>query len=127
MLPEVTDQESLRLERHIATFLRVGVIAAGVLLLIGWLLDIQFDKNPFLRFNLYAPLPFVEGFKLALQSRAWGLVFSYVGLVALISLPVIRVLMTALVFFKQRDYILSGIAVFVLIALIGSMLLGIEL
>lgn len=121
------NEASFALELKVATFLRAGVLVAGVLMAIGWIVDLQIAGNPFVNFSRYVPLPLTVGITQAWQERAWGNVFSYVGLMALIALPVTRVLITAVIFLKQKDYLLASIALVVLIALFGSMMLGFEL
>ena len=112
------------LELKVAKFLRYGVILAGLLLGVGWLLDIDFNGNPFVHFKHYAPVPLVDGVYQAWLDRGWGLLFAYCGLIVLIALPVIRVAMTAIVFLKQRDFRMMGIAIFVWLSLLASLMLS---
>ena len=114
------------LEFKIAKFLRVGVILAGLLMLIGWVSHMKFSGSPFYVFDTYDQIPFEELFMHHLRWKNWGMLTSYAGLVALISLPLIRVLLTAVIFIKRKEYYLSVIAFIVLLGLFISMTLGIE-
>lgn len=123
--PEKRDIYSL--EVGIAKLLRVGVILSGLLMLIGWMLEIQFTENPFLVYQTYQKVTLVEHLSQALQEHSWGIVFSYLGLFVLISLPILRVLATAFLFIKRKDWLLAAMAVFVLSVLLGSFFMGIEI
>jgi uncharacterized membrane protein len=115
------------LELKIAKFLRVGVIIAGILMLLGWLMQVRFISNPFYVFDTYDQIPFVDLVRYHIFRKNYGAILSYVGLIALICLPVIRVFLTAILFIKQQEFKLSLIALVVLVGLIFSMALGIEL
>jgi uncharacterized membrane protein len=54
------------------------------------------------------------------------MLLSYAGLIALISLPVLRVLLTMILFLKQKEYILAVVAALVLIGLFVSFTFGME-
>jgi uncharacterized membrane protein len=114
------------LELKIAKFLRVGVIIAGVLMLIGWLIQVKFISNPFYVFDTYDQIPFVDLVRYHIYRKNYGVLLSYTGLIALISLPIIRVFLTAILFIKQQEFKLALIAMAVLIGLILSMALGIQ-
>lgn len=114
------------LELKISKFLRYGVIFAGIVILIGWITMFKFS-NTFYTFRFYDKLPFIDIVPFYVYRERWGILLSYVGLIILISLPIIRVFLTAFLFIKQKEYILATIAIVVSIALIFSMFLGIEL
>lgn len=117
--------ESLeRMELKISIFLRYGVLLAGALMAIGWLGGVSFSGNPFEAFQVYGHDRFQVQLARIIENREYFAIISYIGLVTLISLPILRVALTAVLFFKQREYLLSGIAVFVLIALAASFQLG---
>lgn len=121
-----TDQlESLEL--RISKFLRLGVLVAGVFMLIGWLSHLLTQPDSFESLKTYNASTLRETLNLALANHSWGVLISYLGLVILISLPITRVFLTAILFLKQKEYLLAGIAGFVLVALIVSFSLGIEL
>lgn len=115
------------LELKIAKFLRVGVAVAGVLMFIGWAMQIKWSGDPFFNFKHYDQIPLKDMIEFAIYRKQWGILVSYTGLVTLISLPVIRVVLTAYLFLRQKEKILAGIAAIVLVGLIVSMTLGIEL
>ena len=115
------------LELKIAKFLRLGVLVAGLLMLSGWLLSFEWAGNPLERFQTYSQLSLLLHLELALMDQNWGLLLSYVGLISLISLPVIRVFLTMILFLKQKEFILGAVAALVLLGLVLSFTFGIEL
>lgn len=121
----MNDIESLELK--IAKFLRYGVMLSGAIMLVGWLMQFKLQGNPFFNFETYDQLPLLDLLKLHIRNKDYGVLLSYAGLVSLISLPFIRVLLTAILFIKQKEFILALIAFVVLSGLILSMSLGIDL
>lgn len=115
------------LELKIAKFLRIGVIIAGVIMFAGWMAQFKFNGDPFFNFQTYDHIPLQDLIGLHLHRQHWGALLSYLGLAALISLPLIRVLLTAILFLRQKEFALALIALTVLMGLIFSMYLGIEL
>lgn len=115
------------LELKISKFLRIGVFVAGFLMLIGWLAQLFYNGQSFDRFKIYQAASLDKTLKMAVANNSFFELIAYLGLIILISLPITRVLLTALLFLKQKEYLLAGIASFVLIALIISFSLGIEL
>lgn len=115
------------LELKIAKFLRAGVIVAGIIMFAGWLTQFKLTGNPFFNFESYDRIPFIDLIKYHIYRKDWGILLSYSGLVALISLPIIRVFLTAFLFIKQKEHTLAVIAFVVLLGLIASMTLGFEL
>lgn len=116
-----------RLELKIAKLLRYGVIVAGVLIFIGWMLDIQFEGNPLLAYHTYESTALQTQLHFAWLTGNHAELVGFAGLFILISLPILRVLLTAILFTKQKDYWLAGIAYFVFIAIAVSCALGLEL
>jgi uncharacterized membrane protein len=114
------------LELRISLFLRYGVLIAGGLMLIGWLANLQLSGNPLAAFHEYAPMRLPDALSLAVWSGAWGKLLSYVGLFVLISLPVLRVLMTGVLFVLQGERRLAAVAFIVLAVLALSFALGFE-
>lgn len=119
------DIESLELS--IAKFLRAGVLVSSVLLGLCWASRIQFEENPFLAFQNYEKLSLGILWTNAWESGDWGLIAGFAGLFVLISLPALRVLLTLVIFLKEREYRLAGLAAFVLAVLLISASLGLEL
>lgn len=115
------------LELRISKFLRAGVIAAGVMMLIGWFFQLVLHGASFELLKTYNALALSDTLLAAYNNHEWAELISYLGLIILIALPITRVFLTAFLFFKQKEYVLAGIASFVLIALIVSFSLGIEL
>ncbi len=115
------------LELKIAQLLRGGVLVAGFFLLLGWLMTIHPGENTLSHFQTYQQIPFLQSLEHLWQGREWGLLIAYFGLGVLISLPLLRVLMTAFLFFKQKEMVLAGLALVVLIALGLSFSLGFEI
>jgi uncharacterized membrane protein len=115
------------LELKIAHFLRAGVIISGVIMFAGWMTQFKLSGNPFFNFETYDRISLSELIKFHIHKKDWGILLSYLGLISLISLPLIRVLLTAILFIKQKEFKLAVIAVVVLIGLMASMSLGIEL
>lgn len=115
------------LELKISKFLRIGVFVAGAFMFIGWLSHSLTQPDSFENLRTYQPIHLIATLKEAWQQRAWGVLISYTGLAMLISLPITRVFLTAVLFIKQKEFLLAGIAFFVLAALIVSFSLGIEL
>lgn len=121
----MNDIESLELK--IAKFLRVGVIVAGIIMFAGWMAQFKLTGDPFFNFQTYDHIPLQNMIAIHIRNQQWGILLSYAGLAALISLPIIRVLLTAILFLKQKEFLLAFIAMTVLLGLVFSMSLGIEL
>jgi uncharacterized membrane protein len=115
------------LELKIAKFLRGGVFLAGAIMFVGWIWKTKWNGNPFFNFESYDRIPFTQMLQHHFYRGDWGTLVSYAGLLILISLPLIRVILTAILFVKQKEYALAGIALIVLSGLTASILLGIEL
>jgi uncharacterized membrane protein len=115
------------LELKIAKFLRVGVIVSGLIMFAGWLTQVKWSGDPFFNFKTYDQIPLKDLILLHVRNKDWGVLLTYSGLFSLISLPLIRVLLTAVLFLRQKEFILALIAFIVLIGLLASMSLGIEL
>lgn len=121
----MNDIESLELK--ISKFLRAGVYLAGAIMFIGWVWKFQWNGNPFFNFEVYDRIPLTDLIKQHIYLKDWGILISYLGLMVLISLPLIRVFLTGILFFRQKEYTLAGIAFVVLSGLTASMLLGLEI
>jgi uncharacterized membrane protein len=115
------------LELFIAKFLRYGVMFAGTLMLIGWMSEISFTKDTFAQFATYHDERLWVTLQSLVQSGRWGLLTAYAGMFSLIALPLLRVLMTLLVFIKKKDYALAVVSTLVLAGLFLSLLLGFEI
>ncbi|MFV8259164.1 DUF1634 domain-containing protein [Bdellovibrio bacteriovorus] len=126
--PQTPEKESLHdLELTISQILRGGVLFAGIFLLTGWLWMLLRNGSELQSFSAYEPRPFVENIQWALVMNDRALLIAQFGLVVLVCLPLVRVLMTAILFLKQKDKGLAIMALTVFVALVGSFLLGIDL
>jgi uncharacterized membrane protein len=115
-----------KMELAIAKFLRIGVIIAGLVIAIGWLLTLKVAANPFIDLQQYSELPLIQSLKMQFLLQNWGMIISYLGLALLISLPVLRVLLSAFLLIMQKEYLLAIIAGIVIIGLMISFGLGIS-
>jgi uncharacterized membrane protein len=115
------------LELKISKFLRAGVLVAGALLLVGWIGMILTHTDGLSSFHFYQEMKLADLWNEAVSSGHWPALVSYVGLACLISLPVLRVLLTSILFFGQREKLLGSIALVVLLLLLLSFSQGIEL
>lgn len=111
-------------EIFIARFLKWGVLISGFLMFVGLLKSIKISGNPFFNFQTYDQIPLSELITYYTKIQDWGTLCSYVGLGLLILLPFIRVCITIFIFFKNKEYALSGIAFTVLMGLIFGLYLG---
>ncbi len=115
------------LELKISKFLRAGILVAGFFILAGWLVRFKWSENPFLRFQHYERTSFFDMAEIHFMSEDWAFFLSYSGLFILISLPIIRVMLTGILFFKQKEKILGSVAFAVLFFLLLSFGLGFEI
>lgn len=116
-----------RLELITSHLLRVGVLIAGVFLLIGWVWLWIKNGDSLQNFQTYEPTGLIESIHWSLVNNDRAMMVSIVGMVLLVLLPVARVFMTGVLFIKQKDYILALMAFLVFIALVASCFLGIDL
>lgn len=121
------DQELHRLELAISNFLRYGVLVSAILLGLGWILQIIQSGDVLANFQSYHPESLRIIIDKAITTKAYGILLSVAGLGVLVSLPILRVMLTAYLFIKQRDHYLAAMAVFVFAVLLGSFFLGVEI
>lgn len=115
------------LEIKTSKFLRAGVIVAGILIAIGWIGNWNFSTDPLFNFKTYDQIPLFDILQLHLRNGDWSVLTCYLGLATLISLPLIRVFLTMILFIKQKEIVLATISFAVLLGLVISMALGIDL
>ncbi len=116
--------ESYEVELAIAKVLRVGVLVAGGLMAVGWLAQIDFVGNVFTRFATYQSRPLGDTLEALLAAKDWARLTAYLGLAALVSLPILRVFFTFIMFVRGRERVLAAAALFVLMGLAVGILLG---
>jgi uncharacterized membrane protein len=118
------DNQEYELELLIAKFLRWGVVACGVMIFIGWTMNLKWSSNPFVVYKDYDPIPFWELILHYVRRGNYGGLIAYAGLAGLVSLPVWRVFLTGILFMKQKERSLAVIAFIVFTLLVISFLLG---
>ena len=131
-IKEVTEfdsniSETHRLELIISKLLRVGVMTAGVCLLVGWVGMWLNNGSVLSRFQVYEAEPLLEKIQWALLMRDRSLMMALIGLIILVCLPLVRVLLTGILFIRQKDYRLAVMAFAVFATLVASFFLGIDL
>ncbi|MFM6927329.1 MAG: DUF1634 domain-containing protein [Bdellovibrio sp.] len=125
--PSKQNQSLHDLELTISKLLRIGVMAAGMLLAVGWLWLLFNNGDLLANFSNYEPRSFFESLQWSLINQDKAMLISLAGLALLVLLPIARVFMTGVLFLKQKDFILAMMAFAVFVCLIGSFFLGIEL
>lgn len=115
------------LELFIAKFLRIGVLVAGCVIFIGWMSQINFHRNIFEDFQIYQHMQLTDTLSFLWFQHSYGLLIAYVGLILLISLPLLRVILTAGLFIVEKDYLMAACALLVLGGLGLSIALGFEI
>lgn len=121
----MNDLETLELK--ISKFLRWGVVFSGILMLSGWIISFKWTADSFVNFQTYDHISIQELIGFHWKKKDIGPLVSYAGLFALISLPLIRVFLTGILFIRSGEKILATIAALVLLGLFISFSFGIEL
>lgn len=116
--------ELIELELFVAKLLRRGVLIAGLLILVGWMLQISFKDNVFTNYHEYHAAPLLFTLHEFVSQKAYSKLIAYFGLAVLISLPILRVIMTGIIFLKQKNFRMAGLVAIVLIGLTISLCLG---
>lgn len=122
-----SEQKLQSSELLISRFLRFGVLLSGMFLLVGWVWMLKEKGDTLETFNQYQPQSLIESLHWALVMQDRATFVSFVGLAILVSLPMIRVLMTGILFLKQKEKVLGLMAFLVFVSLLGSLFLGIEI
>jgi uncharacterized membrane protein len=113
----VSDEQTRDLNDAVHRILIAGLILSTALLLTGLILDaINGRSLP------TQPVPPGEALSRALQLRGSG--FLSLGLLVLVSTPIVRVLGSAIVFLWERDWRYVAITIFVLLVMLTSVVLG---
>jgi uncharacterized membrane protein len=122
--PEHRNIEAWNIETSIAKLLRIGVVLAGLLIATGWFFQLSFRSDVFAEFATYQTQTINSRLEDLFAASDWPKLIGYLGLSVLVSLPIIRVLMTLVLFIKSRDYLMVVAASIVLLSVAGGILLG---
>lgn len=120
----MNDLETMELK--ISKFLRAGVVVSGLIIATGWMMSFKADSDPFAPLQTYQHYSLIDSLQMNALLDNWGKVIAYMGLTFLISLPVIRVFLSIILFIKQKEKTMALIGAIVLIGLILSFSLGVE-
>lgn len=118
--------ETGNIETSIAKLLRIGVVLAGLLIATGWFFQLSFGSDVFAEFATYQTQTLNSRLEYLFAASDWPKLIGYLGLSVLVSLPIIRVLMTLSLFIKSRDYMMVVAASIVLLSIAGGILLGVS-
>lgn len=121
------DTELHKMELAISHVLRSGTIISGIAIFTGWVWMWIAKGDQLQNFGTYNERRLPDMITDAIHSNDYGMLLSLGGLALLVSLPIIRVLLTALLFIKQKNRILAVMAIAVFMMLVASFILGIEL
>lgn len=107
-------------ELIISKFLRIGVLLSSIVILAGLLMFLLSGYSGYPG-NSYPTTPneIVNGF---LSFKPYGIIL--MGLLILISIPVLRVGVSIIVFLKEEDYLYVKITTAVFVILIISLFMG---
>ena len=117
----------LKIEPLISRILRTGVLIVGALLGVSWLWLLAKNGSRLQNFSVYEPQSLVESLHWALVMNDTATLMAFSGLFLLVTLPILRVLLTGILFAKQKEGLLAGLAFLVFVALLGSLFLGLEI
>ncbi len=115
------------LELKIAKILRIGILISGIVMLVGWILNAASGGSSLSTFKDYDHLELSAQLLIAYKNHQWGILISFFGLTLLVLLPLLRVFLTAILFFVQKEIRMGFIATFVFLSLITSFFLGVKL
>jgi uncharacterized membrane protein len=115
-----------KMELLISKFLRLGVIISGLIILSGWLMSFEADRNPFISLQSYQHFSLINSLEMNFILNNWGKVISYFGLMMLISLPTLRVFLSMILFIRHKEKMMAFLSLIVFIGLILSFLMGID-
>jgi uncharacterized membrane protein len=131
-----TAEQDQRLEVAIATLLRVGVIAAAVLVMIGGVLVLRHPETPVPSYRVFhAPGESSANVSAGTSIRSIAAVFRHLrdgcgasiialGLLVLIATPIARVVFAIVGFARERDILYTIISLIVLAILTFSLIHG---
>lgn len=115
------------MNKKLSELLRYGVLTSGLLMLLGWLSTLDFNKKSLPSLSEYqTSASLVTILPQAIEQSQWGLLLSYAGLALLVALPVFRVFVTIPFFIKQNEKILAFAAAFVFVILIVNFAISLD-
>jgi uncharacterized membrane protein len=112
------------IERHISTLLQRGALLSGLLLSVGWISNYLDKGDQLHEFTSYKIQKLPETLHWIVLAQDKASMFSYLGVVALLLIPLIRVLLSSILFFRKKEYILAVVSMTVFCLLILSFQLG---
>ncbi|MFZ4714007.1 MAG: DUF1634 domain-containing protein [Bacteriovoracaceae bacterium] len=115
------------LEYKISLLLRRGVLLSAFFLAMGVIGSLFSPSKPLESYSTYQAVSFLIRLENAWDESSWFTLISYLGLMILISLPLIRVFLTGILFVKNKEKAMGIMAFLVFIILVASFFLGIEL
>jgi uncharacterized membrane protein len=131
-----TRQEDQRMEVAIGMLLRIGVIAAAVLVAIGGVLVLRHPNAPVPNYTVFHPpvrhaasasanVPFrsISGVLEHLGSGSGGSIIA-LGLLVLVATPIARVIFAIIGFARERDWLYTVVSLIVLAVLTFSLVHG---
>ena len=108
------------MEIIISRFLRIGMIVSAVIISIGMGMFLVTGKSGYAG-NFY-PTAFNEIFQGIISLKSYAVIMA--GLLCLILLPVGRVVLSLILFYKERDFLYVKITLVVLIVLMFGFIAG---
>jgi uncharacterized membrane protein len=121
----LSDVDDSKLDGQIGMLLRIGMLTAASVILLGGILFLVSQGQTTLDYRAFHGEP--DDLK-QLSGIVSGAMHGYdraiiqLGLVILIATPVVRVLFSAFAFLKARDYLYVGISGFVFLVLMYSLI-----
>lgn len=108
------------MEKIISTFLFIGVITSSIVIIIGILMFLISGSSGYTG-NFYPTHP-LEVLKGCISLKPYSIIL--LGLMLLIAIPILRVGVSIIVFFKEKDFLYVKITTTVFIILIISLFMG---
>ena len=120
-----SDVDDSKLDGQIGMLLRIGMLTAAFVILVGGILFLASQGQTRLDYRVFHGEPenlkMLSGILLgAMHGNARAII--QFGLVILIATPVARVLFSAFAFLKAKDYLYVGISGFVFVVLMYSLI-----
>jgi uncharacterized membrane protein len=125
IIPNTSDVDDSKLDGQIGLLLRIGMLSAAFVILVGGILFLVSQGHTTLDYHVFHGEPenlkkFSEILSGALHGHDRAII--QLGLVILIATPVARVLFSAFAFLKAKDYLYVGISGFVFLVLMYSLI-----